>query len=124
MQLRRRHLEDVAVLDRRHAVNGLRRDVHALAGRISRLTSFAALLNLEQQLPGVQVDRLVLQVVILEAERVAGVHVNQLAHVPIRLRPVQLVAPRLLDARHISRSPRYSPSAVSCRLTSTRPAAA
>src|SRR5436305_1986746 len=62
----------------------------------------APLVDLEQQLPRVQVDRLVLEVVILQAERVAGVHVNQLADVAIGLRPVELVAPRLFDARDVT----------------------
>ena len=69
VQLRRRDLEDVAVFDRRHAVNGLRRDVDALAGQHLALDELAALLNLEQQLARVQVDRLVLEVVILQAQR-------------------------------------------------------
>ena len=71
-------------------------------GSISRFTSVVAFLNLEEQPARVQVDRLVLQVVILEAEGVAGVDVNQLADVAIRLRPVQLVAPRLLDTRNVA----------------------
>ena len=51
VQLGRRHLEDVAVFDRRHAVNSLRRDVDALARQHLALLQLAALLNLEQQLP-------------------------------------------------------------------------
>ena len=77
-------------------------------GSISRFDELVALLDLEQQLARVQVDRLVLQVVVLQAQRVAGVDVDQLADVPIGLRPVQLVAPRLLHSRHISRSRSYS----------------
>src|SRR5262249_35409964 len=61
----------------------------------------AVFLDLEQQLARVQVDRLILQVVVLEAERVPLGDVNQLPDVAIGLRPVQLVAPGLLDARNI-----------------------
>src|SRR5262249_6916107 len=62
----------------------------------------AALVDLEQQLAGVQVDRLVLLVVVLQAEGVPFVDVNQLADVAIGLRPVELVAPRFLHARDVS----------------------
>jgi hypothetical protein len=36
--------------------------------------------------------------VVLEAERVTGVDVNELADVAVGLGPVQLVAPRFLDS--------------------------
>ena len=50
-------------------------------GSISRFDELAVFLDLEQQLARLQVDRLVLEVVVLQAERVAGIHVNQLADV-------------------------------------------
>src|SRR5579864_7495293 len=58
-----------------------------------------------------QVDRLVFQVVILETQGVTGVHVDQLAHVAVGLRPVQLVPPRLVDTRDLGAHThnRYSP---------------
>src|SRR5262249_48196449 len=85
-------------------MNRLRRDVYALARlHLALLEPFAfALVDLEQHQPRMQVDRLVLQVVILEAERVAGVDVNQLAHVALGLGPVQLVAPGLLYSRDVA----------------------
>src|SRR5262245_9614917 len=46
-----------------------------------------------------QIDRFILEVVILEAERMAGVHMNQLTDIPFRLRPMQLVAPWFFDSR-------------------------
>src|SRR5262245_23699043 len=46
-----------------------------------------------------QVDRFILEVVILQAECVASVHMNQLADIPFRLRPMQLVAPWFFDSR-------------------------
>src|SRR4029079_2639592 len=50
----------------------------------------------------VQEDRLVLEVVVLQAERVALVHVNQLANVSIGLCPVKLGAPRALHPRNVA----------------------
>src|SRR5438445_511768 len=96
-QLRRRHLEDVAVFDRGHAVNRLRRDVDAFAGLHLALLQLAVLLNLEQQPAGVQVNRLVLHVVVLQAQRVSRVDVNQLAHIPIGLVSLEIVPPRFLN---------------------------
>ena len=69
---------------------------------ISRLTSFP-FLDLEQHPAGPEEDRLVLLVVVLQAEGVPGVDVNQLADVPVGLRPVQLVAPRLVHSCHLFR---------------------
>ncbi len=61
----------------------------------------AVLLDLEQELARQQHDRLVLLVVVLKAERVALVDVDDLADVAVGLRPVQLVAPRFVDARNL-----------------------
>jgi hypothetical protein len=36
--------------------------------------------------------------VVLEAESMAGIHVEDLADVPIGMRPVEFIAPGLLDA--------------------------
>src|SRR5215831_10321361 len=49
-----------------------------------------------------QVDRLILEVVELQAEGVAFRDVNQLSHITIGLRPMELIAPRFLDARYIA----------------------
>src|SRR5919204_5269317 len=49
-----------------------------------------------------QVDRLVLLIVVLQAQRVSRVDMNQLAYVPIGLGPVELVAPRLLHTSDIA----------------------
>src|SRR4030095_1078823 len=89
VELRRGNLEDIAVFDRRHAVNRLGRDVYALAGKHFTFRQPAALVNLEQQPAGVQVDRLVLDVVVLQAERMAGVDVDQFADVAIGLGPME-----------------------------------
>src|SRR5262245_24977608 len=46
-----------------------------------------------------QVDRFIFEVVVLQAERMTGVHMNQLADVAFRLRPMQLVAPWFFNSR-------------------------
>src|SRR5713101_1612014 len=102
VQLRRRHLEDVAVFNRRHAVDRLWRDVDALARLHLTLLQASALVDLEEQPARVQVDRLVLHVVILQAQRVARVDVNQLADVPLGLCPMELVAPGFFHARDLA----------------------
>ena len=60
VELRRRDLEDVAVLERRHPVNGRRHDVDAIAGTHLALDELIAFADLEQEQAGVQEDRLVL----------------------------------------------------------------
>src|SRR5262249_55149539 len=91
-----------AVLDGRHPVNGLGRDVHALTGLHLAGLELAVLLNFEEELSRLQVDGLVLHVVVLEAQRVPGVDVDDLPHVAIGLRPMQLVAPRLFHSSYLA----------------------
>src|ERR1700731_3742782 len=79
-------------------MDGLRRDVHALARFHLARDTVVALLNLEEQAPRVKVDGLVLDVVVLQAQRVPRVDVDELPRVPVRLRPVKLVSPRLVDS--------------------------
>src|SRR5262249_20799595 len=66
------------------------------------LSQLAAFFDLEEQPAAVEKDRLVLEVVVLQAERVAFVDVNQLADVAVGLRPVELVAPRFLHAWNLA----------------------
>ena len=70
----------------------------ASPGPISVADQLAVDFALEQHLPRPHEDRLVLAVVVLQAERVALVDVDLLADVAVGARPPQLVAPRLLDA--------------------------
>ena len=71
----------------------------ASPGCISRPTSLPSTSISNSSLPDQQEDRLVLEVVVLQAQGVALVDVDDLAHVAIGLRPVELVAPGLLDSR-------------------------
>src|ERR1700704_3443684 len=58
VQLGRRHLENVAVHDRRHAMHRFWRDVHALARPHLALDEILADLDLEQQQARAQINRL------------------------------------------------------------------
>src|SRR5690606_20256870 len=102
VQFRRRYLEDVGVLDCRHPMHGLRGDVHRLARKHLAPHQPAIDFDLEQQLAGPEIDRLVLLVVVLQAQRVALRDVDHLPHVPIRLGPVQFVTPGLVDLRYLT----------------------
>src|SRR5688572_1752200 len=75
-----------------------RRHMDGVARFHLALHQFVPFLDLEQHTPGPQEDGLVLLVVVLQAQRMAGLDVNQLADVPVRLRPVQLVSPGFLYA--------------------------
>src|SRR5262249_17774503 len=97
----RRALEDFGVFAGRHPVDRLRRHVHGLARLHLAPAQLSIHVRLEENSSRVQEDRLVLLVVVLQAQGVALVHVNELADVPVGLRPVELVAPRLLDARNL-----------------------
>src|SRR5262245_31698989 len=83
-------------------MNRERRHVHRVAWSHLTFLQWAILrTNLEQHLPAVHVDRLVLPVVVLKAQRVSGVDVQHLPHIAIGFGPVELVTPRLLDPGHV-----------------------
>src|SRR5262249_44301808 len=99
VDLRRRHLEDRRVLQRRDAMNGAGPEVERAAGPDDlglgdRLTRGC---ELELGTSGFDVPGLVLDAVELEAERVTRSDEDELADVAIGQRPEQLMAPRLLD---------------------------
>src|SRR6185436_7280747 len=75
----------------------MRGNVDALAGQHLALDERLAFLNFEQQLPRPEENRFVLHVVVLQAQRMAGLDVQYLPHIACGLRPVQLVTPRLVD---------------------------
>src|SRR5688500_10524046 len=79
-------------------MDGRRRDVHGVPRLHLALHQFVPFLDLEQHASGPEEDRLVFLVVVLKAERVALVDVNELADVAVGLRPVQLVSPGFLYA--------------------------
>jgi hypothetical protein len=74
------------------------RDVHAFAGPEAALLERGAGSGAEDQLAPEDVHRLVLAVVVLQAEHVAGAHVKDLADVAVGAGPDELIAPRLLDS--------------------------
>src|SRR5215831_20418659 len=80
----------------------LRADVHRFTGQHLPLRKLPVDLDLEEQPAGLQEDRLVLQIVILEAERVAGLHVDQFADVSVRFGPVKLVSPGFVHTRNLT----------------------
>ena len=93
-----RHLEYVRILDRGHAVHRRRCDVDRVARPHFGADQLAVDFPLEQHLAGPHEDRLVLLVVVLQAQRMALVDVDLLADVAIGARPPHFVAPGLLDA--------------------------
>ena len=101
VEFRRRYLDDVAVLDRCHPMDGARWNVYALAVPHLPAADLVTLPHLEQQPSAPDENGLVLAVVILQTQCMAGFNVDHLPHVPIRLCPVALVAPRLSDMRRI-----------------------
>src|SRR6267378_5541480 len=101
VELRGRCLEHVAVRERGHAVAQAGRDVERLARREDAPFQSVTLPGLQLEPAGEEVDRLVLRAVVLQAERVAGADVEDLAHVALGVRPDQLVAPGLLDAHRL-----------------------
>src|SRR5262249_48329777 len=103
VKLWRRDLENVGVLEGRHPMDGLRRDVNAFARPHFPRNPFLIDLDLEKQTARMKVYRLVLEVVILKAQGMPGPDVNELSDVTLRLGPVQFVPPWLLDPRHFVR---------------------
>src|SRR4029434_7598143 len=99
VQFRRRRLEHIAILDRRHAMDGLRQDMYGLARVHFELLQLTVDLDLVQKFAGMEIDRLFLPVVILQAQRMACVDVKDLADISLRLRPMKLVPPGLLHSR-------------------------
>src|SRR3990172_1246349 len=92
-----RSLEQIGRRHRLHLVQGERRDVIALTLPHPAFHQLLALFHAEDDLALQNVDGLILPVVVLEAQDVPWLDVEDLADVPVRERPDQLVAPRLLD---------------------------
>src|SRR5579864_1261522 len=96
--LGRGDLDDVGILNRRQPVPGSGRDVQGVAfsQTVSRQPAVRAA-ELHVDLPSQQVLELVFPLVVLERKRLSPVHVQDLSDVALGDRPVQLVAPRLVD---------------------------
>ena len=98
VQVRRRDLDDERVLDRRHAVHGARAEAERVAGRdLERLELAPDLAELEPRAPLLHEPRLVLDLVVLQAQRLAGADEEELADVVLGLGPDELPAPWLVD---------------------------
>src|SRR5437868_1396415 len=95
-ELRRARLQDVAIAERDHAVHHPRPDADRLARAQLHLAPPFTAVVLESHRPREQMDGFVLLPVVLEAESVSRGNVENLSYVALRMRPDELIAPRLL----------------------------
>src|SRR3989454_4111268 len=95
-ELRRARLQDVAIAERDHAVHHPCPDADRLARAQLHLAPPFAAVVLESHRPREQMDGFVFLPVVLEAEGVYRGDVENLSYVSLRMRPDELVAPRLL----------------------------
>src|SRR5262249_50043214 len=99
VELRRGHLENLAVLQRDHPMLPPDRDVVRVALLEEDLLELALLvLEHERHLAARDEDRFLLHAMVLEREPLADLDVQDLADVVSGFRPDELVAPGLLDA--------------------------
>src|SRR5207248_2615747 len=90
-------------------------DAEGVAGLEAHvLERLRALAHPVAQLAGEQVHRLVLPLVVLHGERVAGVDVQDLARVAVGLRPDDLVAPRLRHHTGLDATAHHTTGAAAC----------
>src|SRR6478735_7217361 len=111
VEVRRRDLEDQGVLDGGDAMHCPRPVAERVAGLdLDRLELAADLAQLERCTSLADEPRLVLHLVVLEAQRLARPDEQQLADVVVGLRPDELPAPGLLDVPRLDRVPALHPS--------------
>src|SRR5262249_56466549 len=105
VQLGGRDLDDLRIVDRGHPMHRPRPETERRARPDHLLLEHRVAGGAELQLrPSLLNEpRLVLDVVELQAERLACLHEQQLADVLVGLRPDQLVAPRLLHLAPLAR---------------------
>src|SRR5689334_15120973 len=102
IELRRGCLEDIAVHHGLDLVNQLGRNVNGLAGLERARLELRARAGAENELAAEHVHRLVLEIVVLETQDVARLHVENLADIPVGARPDQLIPPWFVHSiRHI-----------------------
>jgi len=98
IELGRRGLEHVGIGNRLDLVDDPGPDVHRLPSAKGALVELLDGADTEDQFATKDVHRLVLPVVILAAENLARLHVQDLADIAIGAGPYELMSPRLLDA--------------------------
>src|SRR3954451_1012720 len=105
VELRRRHLDDRRVIERRHAVDGAGLEAEVRRRRDDLLAQHGLphLSELDLRAPRLDVPRLVLHAVELQAEGLARTDEQHLADEAVGLGPDQLPAPRLVDPARVDR---------------------
>src|SRR5687768_6341927 len=99
--MRRRNLEQVAVGDGLHLVNGLRRDAISLPDPEIDGNERLSFPDAIDELAGEQVDRLVLDVVILLGQHFSSLDMENLSDVLVGVRPDGFMAPGLWNSAAI-----------------------
>ncbi len=99
IQVGRGRLENVTLRNRDHAVHGSRGNVKTFTGpQVDVLEVGFRTPCRKPHFAGEKVNGLVLPLVILQGERLPCLNMQELAHVLVRVRPDEFVAPRLFDA--------------------------
>src|SRR5258708_15975780 len=102
IELGGRHLDDVYVRDRYHAMDGVGRTVKHVARPHAQHAKLCAAAHLEIHFAALDQKCLVLLDVVLARQLLPGLDVENLADVAVGLCPHELVAPRLVHASHPS----------------------
>ena len=112
IEIGRGHLEDVGGLEGGHAVHRARRDVDAVTrAHLLRDPGIALAALLEPDASAPDQDRLILDAVILEAERLSGIYVEDFSDVALGLGPAELVTPTACPLSFdVPRPPRRPPA--------------
>ncbi len=86
-------------------MDGLGRHVDHVARPHFLFRQRTVTLDFEEHAARIEINRFVFQVVVLKAQCMTGLYVQDLADVSLRFRPMELIPPWLLDARHSHRAP-------------------
>ena len=101
-EFRGRDFEDIAVFEGRHPVHRAGCDVDTVARRHLTRDALAVLFDLELNSARPEQNRFVLDVVILQAQCVSGVDVDDPADIPVRGGPAQFVSPGFVYSHLVS----------------------